>query len=84
MQGTMTRNAFIRYAHQVLSRDALEPLYERIGEHNSEVTGFGDSWPGAMLELYKSIDEANSIERQLARLEGREPRNFQFRVSSPR
>lgn len=84
MQGTMTRNAFIRYAHRVLSQDALEPLYERIGEHNSEVAGFGDSWPGAMVEIHASIAEVHSIERQLARLEGRAVRDFQFRVSSPR
>lgn len=84
MQGTMTRNAFIRYAHQVLSQDALEPLYERIGEHNAEVAGFGDSWPGAMIELRAGIEEVHSIERQLARLEGRAARDFQFRLQSPR
>lgn len=84
MQGTMTRNAFIRYAHGVLSQDALEPLYERIGEHNAEVAGLGGSWPGAMVEIRASIAEVHSIERQLARLEGREVRDFRFRVSSPR
>ena len=84
MKGTMTRNEFIRYAHGVLSQDALEPLYERIGEHNSEVARFGDSWPGALVEIHASIAEVHSIERQLARLEGREVRNFRFVVQSPR
>jgi len=84
MTKTLTRNAFIAYAHQVLSQDALEPLYERIGEHNAEVAGFGDSWPGAMVEIHASIAEVRSIERQLARLENRAEREFRFVVQSPR
>ena len=84
MKGLMTRNEFIRYAHDALSQDAFEHLYERIGEHNSEVAAFGDSWPGALVEIHARIAEIRSIERQLARLEGREVRNFRFAVQSPR
>lgn len=84
MQKLMTRDQFIRYAHEALSPDALESLYERISEHNGEVARFGDSWPGALVGIHQSISEVKSIERQLARLEGRPERNFGFRVSSPR
>jgi hypothetical protein len=80
----MTREEFIRYAHEALSPEAMESLYETIAEHNGEVAAFGDSWPGAMIRIQGAIKEMNSIERQLARLEGREPRNFYFRVSCPR
>lgn len=80
----MSRAEFINYAHEVLDGDALEPLYERISEHNGEVAHFGDSWPGAMVQIQVSISEVRSIERQLARLEGRPERVFKFSVSSPR
>lgn len=77
----MTREQFIAYAHEVLSD--LEPLYETIAEHNGEVARFGDSRPGALVQIHRRVAEVRSIERQLARLEGREPRQFHFRVSSP-
>jgi hypothetical protein len=80
----MTRQAFIDYAHQALSVESLEALHERCDEHNGEVARFGDSWPGAMIELHRSADEVFRIERQLARLEGRAPREFRFRICSPR
>jgi hypothetical protein len=81
---SMTQNQFIRYAREALSPDVLEGLYERISEHNGEVAQFGDSWPGAMLQIHGRIADVQSIERQLARLEGRAPRDFRFRVQSPR
>jgi hypothetical protein len=81
---SMNRAQFIRYAREALDPDVLEGLYERISEHNGEVTQFGDSWPGAMISLRSQIDHVHAIERQLARLEGREPRCFHFRVQSPR
>lgn len=84
MKELMTRKEFIAYAHEVLSGKALESLYETISEHNGEVARFGDSWPGALVQLHSSISEVKSIERQLARLEGRPERNFHFCVSSPR
>lgn len=84
MKELMTRKEFIAYAHEVLSGEALESLYETISEHNGEVARFGDSWPGALVQLHSSISEVKSIERQLARLEGRPERNFHFCVSSPR
>lgn len=84
MKQLMTREEFIAYAHEALDGDALEGLYERISEHNGEVARFGDSWPGALVQLHSSISEVKSIERQLARLEGRPERNFHFCVSSPR
>lgn len=81
---TMTGDQFIRYARLALSPDVLAGLYERIGEHNGEVTQFGDSWPGALVSIRRQTEEVHAIERQLARLEGREPRCFHFRVQSPR
>jgi hypothetical protein len=81
---TMNREQFIRYAREALSPDVLAGLYERISEHNGEVAQFGDSWPGALVSLRSQIDHVHAIERQLARLEAREPRCFHFRVQSPR
>ena len=83
-ENSMTREEFICYAYEALSDEALECLYDTIAEHNSEVAGFGDSWPGALVHINSSIAEVYSIERQLARLEDREPRNFRFSVSYPR
>lgn len=80
----MNREEFIAYAHEVLDGDALEPLYDTIAEHNSEVAAFGDSWPGAAIRIHQNIDSVRAIERQLARLEGREPREFRFCVAHPR
>jgi hypothetical protein len=80
----MTREQFIAYAHEALSVEALEPLYERIDEHNGEVARFGDSWPGALVSIHSSIAEIRGIERQLARIEGRAERAFRFSVRSPR
>ena len=84
MTDTMNREQFIRYARLALSPDVLEGLYERISEHNGEVTQFGDSWPGALVSIRRQTEDVHAIERQLARLEGREPRCFHFRVQSPR
>jgi hypothetical protein len=81
---TMNREQFIRYAREALDPDVLAGLYERISEHNGEVTQFGDSWPGALVSIRRQTEEVLAIERQLARLEGREPRCFHFRVQSPR
>lgn len=79
----MTRDQFIAYAHDMLSGEALEGLYETISEHNGEVARFGDSWPGAMVSIQARIAEVKRIERQLARLEGRAERNFHFSVRCP-
>ncbi len=84
MATAMSREEFIAYAREVLYGDALEPLYDTICQHNGEVAAFGDSWPGALIEIQASIAEVLKLERQLARLEQREPRNFHFNVSSPR
>lgn len=84
MKYWMTREEFIKYAHEATDFDALEGLYDTITQHNSEVNGFGDSWPGAMIQIRSSIAEVKSIERQLARLEGRPEREFRFNVCSPR
>lgn len=81
---TMNRAQFIRYAREALSPDVLQGLYERIDEHNGEVTRFGDSWPGALASIRRDTEQVLAIERQLARLEAREPRCFHFRVQSPR
>jgi hypothetical protein len=80
----MTKEQFIAYAHEALSDEALEPLYETISEHNGEVAAFGDSWPGALIQIHSSIDQVKKLERQLARLERRPERKFHFRVSFPR
>jgi hypothetical protein len=84
MAKLMTREEFIRYANEALSGEALEPLYEHISEHNGEVARFGDSWPGALVGIHSSISQVKKLEAQLARLEGRAPRDFRFQVSSPR
>jgi len=81
---TMNREQFIRYAREALSPDVLAGLYERISEHNGEVSQFGDSWPGALVSIRSQIEDVLATERQLARLEAREPRCFHFRVQSPR
>lgn len=80
----MTKDQFISYAHEALSGEALESLYERISEHNGEVARFGDSWPGAMVQIQSSISHVKKLERQLARLEQRPERDFHFRVQCPR
>ena len=83
MKQLMTKAEFIQYARECLQGDALEPLYDTIMEHNGEVAAFGDSWPGALVHIHAQIAEVRSIERQLARLERREPREFRFSVRSP-
>lgn len=80
----MTQDEFVKYARSALSGDALEGLYDVIAEHNGEVAAFGDSWPGALYNIRAQIAEVQSIERQLARIEKREPCDFKFRVMSPR
>lgn len=80
----MTQDEFVKYARNALSGDALEGLYDVIAEHNGEVAAFGDSWPGALYRIHAQIAEVKSIERQLARIEKREPCDFKFRVMSPR
>jgi hypothetical protein len=79
----MTKDEFIAYAREALSDEALESLYERISEHNGEVARFGDSWPGALVQIHSSIADVRRIERQLARLEGRPERTFHFGVRHP-
>lgn len=74
----MNREQFISYAHEVTSPEAIEPIHERIAEHNGEVSAFGDSWPGAIPQLRASVSQVRRIEATLARLEGREPRDFHF------
>ena len=79
----MTRDEFIKYAYEVLDPESLEGLYDTISEHNGEVAAFGDSWPGALIQIHSSIDQIKKIERQLARLEGRLEREFHFQVRHP-
>lgn len=79
----MTKDQFIVYAHDALSPESLESLYETISEHNGEVAAFGDSWPGALVQIRARIDEVKKLERQLARLEGRDERKFHFSVKFP-
>jgi len=83
MKELMTRGEFIAYAREVLHPESLECLYERISEHNGEVAAFGDSWPGALPQLHESVGRVKSIEARLAQLEGREPRDFRFRIMHP-
>lgn len=79
----MTKEQFIAYAHEALSGEALEPLYETISEHNGECAAFGDSWPGALVRIHSSIADVKKLERQLARLERRAERDFRFNVRHP-
>jgi len=81
---TMTREEFVQYARECLSSEALEPLYDTIAEHNSECAAFGDSWPGALVRIWSSIRQVKRMEAALARIEGREPRDFHFHVRGPR
>lgn len=78
----MTQAEFVAYAHEMLND--MECLYDTIAEHNGEVAQFGDSWPGALVRIHKQIREVKRLEACLARIERREPRDFQFRVYSPR
>lgn len=81
----MTRDEFIVHAREALSPEALEPLFETIAQHNSEVAAFGDSWPGAIVDIRKAIRSAHRLEETLARLEGREPHPLNFPLlRSPR
>lgn len=80
----MTRDEFIAYAHEATSTEALEPIYERISECASEIAMFGDSGPGSLYHLYRDVAEVKRIEARLAQLMGREPRDFRFRLPSPR
>ena len=80
----MTKDEFIHYAHEVLSPEGLEGLYEQIAEFNNEVAMFGDGGPGSLYRIRESIADVYRIERQLARLTNREPRtDFGFRVRLP-
>lgn len=80
----MTDKEFAAYAHEALSEEALECLYDTIAEHNGEVARFGDSWPGALVRIHANVAEVHAIERQLARIERRAPREYRFNVRSPR
>jgi hypothetical protein len=82
-QYTMAREQFVAYALEETSSYRLESLYETIAEHNGEVAAFGDSWPGALVRIHSSIDHIKQVERQLARLQNRAPRDFGFRVRHP-
>ena len=79
----MTRNEFIQYANEVLDPEGMEGLYETISQHNGEVAQFGDSWPGAMIQIQGSINHIVGVERRLAKLQGRAPREFRFGVRGP-
>jgi hypothetical protein len=81
---TMTRDQFIAYAHEVTSGEALEPLYEQLAEHEGEIARFGDAGPGRTTLLLEACREVRAIERQLARLERRQERDFRLAVRSPR
>ncbi len=78
----MTRDQFIQYAHDYL--DDLEPIYDQLAEYNSEVRMFGDAGPGAGYRLRQQIARIYKIERQLARLENREPRDFHLALRAAR
>lgn len=80
----MTKEEFIDYAREALDGEALEPIFETITQHNAEVAQFGDSWPGALIRIRAMVASANKLEATLARLEGRAPRDFGFRVFHPR
>lgn len=80
---TMSEKEFIEYASYALS-EGLESLYEIISEHNGEVAMFGDSGPGRLLHINSMIQDVVGVERQLARIQKREPRKFHFSVSLPR
>ena len=80
----MTRDEFIAYAHGLLDPEGMECLYDTIAQHNSEVAAFGDSWPGALVKINEDVQLCNNVERQLARLEQRQPRDFHFSVRWPR
>jgi len=84
MEALMTRDEFIEYARAVTDDDEIWGVRELIAEHNSEVHRFGDAWPGATLHLRQQIAALRNIERQLARLEHREPRNFHFALRAAR
>lgn len=79
----MTAEQFCAYARERLSPDALADLRESIAEHNGEVAAFGDAGPGSFARLAGEVRSLMRIERQLARLEGREPRDLYLRLRLP-
>lgn len=81
---SMTAKQFLTFAADALSNDALESIYEGVGEHNNEVAMFGDSGPGVAYRLHKVIAEVNALERRVAQLQDRPVRDFRFGVRSPR
>jgi hypothetical protein len=78
----MTRDEFVKYANEFLCEDNFYGYCESVAEFNSEVAMFGDAGPGAALPLFAFQRQVASVERQLARLENREPRSF--RLPAPR
>jgi len=77
---SMSREEFVAYAREMTSAEVLEPLYERIAEHNAETAQFGDSGPGVAYRIFESIRQVKRIEATLARIERRAPREFHFNV----
>jgi len=67
---TYTKSQFIAHVEECFSGEALEPLYERCAEIQSEICMFGDSGPGSMYHLRQDLDEMRSMARQYKRLTG--------------
>lgn len=83
MNKLMTKNEFVEYANEVLDDEAIACLQEACDEFSSEVARFGDAGPGAGISIRSRVAFINGIERQLARIERRAPRDFRFRVRYP-
>jgi hypothetical protein len=80
----MTRDEFIDFAHGMTNDESIAILAEQIAEHNGVVALYGDAGPGSARRLHSELADLRSIERQLARLERREPREFFLRIRGAR
>ena len=79
----MNREQFIAHARATLTPEEIDGLRESISEYNGETAAFGSAGPGTFTQLAAEIRRVNKIERQLARLENREPRDFYLRLRVP-
>lgn len=69
-EDAMTRDEFCNYASDMIYGEGAECLHERISEIQGEINMFGDSGPGSMFHLRRSIDEHNQISRMYLQLTG--------------
>lgn len=62
--------------------EALEAMCETLGmiesQHNAEVAGYGDSWPGAQIQIHELKVQIAEIEASLPPMPAPEPATAGF------